>query len=170
MRDSRHEIETRRLPVVNREPQKGIDSSELQVTMTRRPYPKSNRFTNRMLRPYTELELTPPWMTVNKRNPPNMIDVWDYIDQRGLRRYNLPRPIPRVKLRNLYIEDTIEDEEEIKAYDRPKIITKYHNFPKLYLPYLRPPGRDIAVDHYVYVSILMIFFNSYLFKDVLSYV
>lgn len=103
------------------------------------------------------MERTLPWTAMHKKIPPQMIDEWDYIDQRALRRYNISRPFPRVKLAK-NSDPYPEDESEIGMDERGSLVTYLHDFPNLYLPYLTPSTPEITVGSYFYVSIHILLF------------
>lgn len=159
MRDLRHAIDARKLPYPTRKPKKDLLSTELKDITTGELHTKRNNFKNIISRPFTEIGTTSTWTTVDERYPPEMIDVWDYIDQRGLRRYKYPRPIPRAKLLIIPKELTHVDNELISKA-RSELVTTLHNFPKITLPYWNVTGKEEIPANYVAVSILFIFINS----------
>lgn len=110
---------------------------------------------------YSEIEETSPWTTIAEKDPLEVIDVWDYIDQRGLRHYNIGRPIPRAKL--LYSDDENEDGSELR--NRSTAVTYFHSFPVFYFPLLRPRSEEITIGNYFYVSTILFFIN---FKNVFN--
>ncbi|XP_026317636.1 uncharacterized protein LOC113228516 isoform X2 [Hyposmocoma kahamanoa] len=159
-RGSRDKINNKQLTDRNRKLQKAYVSTELQ------PYIKKNLPKNKMRIRYSEIEETSPWTTIAEKDPLEVIDVWDYIDQRGLRHYNIGRPIPRTKL--LYRDDETEDESELR--NRSTAVTYFHSFPIFYFPLLRPRSEEIAIGNYFYgrlwtavVPLAFFLFTSILF-------
>lgn len=148
MRGLRHEIDARQLTDHYRDSYYGR-----RTTLINEPYIIKRKYIQNKTKQNSKNALSMSSMkTMANERPRQMIDVWDYIDQRVLQRYNITHHTPRVKLK-ARASLSYEDETEIPVHQRSDAITYLHSFPVYYLPYLHPQTEAISIENYIYVSI-----------------
>lgn len=125
----------------NRNPYRGYVLSEQRNPNTREKY-------------LGNLETTED---VTERSP-RFINEWDYFDQRYRLNDEPTDYVPRAKTTKKRKYE--EEEDESPMYQRPGVLTYFHNFPKYNLPFLNPPNDEITPVNYIYVSTLSLL-NKY---------